>query len=178
MASKIKLYLLDCGDVDAEFVERINTVNGETYASLRLRLHEFGVVEWSFNFWDVEGNCQIRGKLEGMTTIDPHVYLIPSPEIESGPRKCHCGLHVSAKVDSASPHSDPTVDVLPVVNFPFDDDTTVGSSLEMRDTGTEPLLKSTFITNEVRQSYLKVEQKLRDALKAICLGDHEWCVKS
>jgi hypothetical protein len=32
-----------------------------------------------------------------MTTIDPDVYVIPSPDIESGPRKRHCGPHVSAE---------------------------------------------------------------------------------
>jgi hypothetical protein len=45
MASKIKLYSLDCEDVDAEFVGQIDGAAGETYAALRLRLHKFGVLD-------------------------------------------------------------------------------------------------------------------------------------
>ena len=71
MASKIKLYSLDCEDVDVEFVGWIDAVAGETYVALHLRLYKFGVLDWLFSFWDVESKCRIRGKLEGMTTIDP-----------------------------------------------------------------------------------------------------------
>jgi hypothetical protein len=49
---------------------------------------------------------------------------------------------------------------------------------ETIDTASEPLLQSTLISNDVCQAYLKAEEKLRDRLRAICLADHEWCVKS
>jgi hypothetical protein len=178
MASKIKLYSLDCEDVDAEFVGRIDAAAEKTYVALRLRLHEFGVLDWSVSFWDVEGKCRIRGKLEGMTTIDPQVFVIPSTDIDNGPCKRHCGPHVSTKIDSVSPLSEPSVDVPEFPDFPSPDDVHVMGNRETIDTTGELLLQSTLINNDVRQAYLKAEEKLRDHLRAICLADHEWCVKS
>jgi hypothetical protein len=54
MASKIKLFLLECEDTNPDFIRRVDVADAERYASLCFRLKEFGVVDWPFNFWEVE----------------------------------------------------------------------------------------------------------------------------
>ena len=78
-------------------------------------------------------------KFEGMTTIDPQVFVIPSTNIDNGPRKCHCGLRMSTKVDSVSPLSEPSVDVHDFPNLPFPDDVPMMENWETTNTDGELL---------------------------------------
>ena len=76
MASKIKLFSLEREDANPNFIGQVDAVDTKQYVSLRLWLEEFSVVDWPFNFWDVEDKYRMKGKLEGMTTVDPKVYVI------------------------------------------------------------------------------------------------------
>jgi hypothetical protein len=88
MASKIKLFLLEREDADSNFIGRVDAVDAERYVFLRLWLEEFGVVDWPFNSWDVEAKCRMKGKLEGMTTVDPKIYVILCLSEDGAPRSC------------------------------------------------------------------------------------------
>jgi hypothetical protein len=58
-------------------VGKIDLVEGDTYDGLCVRLKENEVVEWPFQFWDVEDSCRIKVKLEQLNKIPPIVYVIP-----------------------------------------------------------------------------------------------------
>jgi hypothetical protein len=45
MAAKIKLLSPEHDNAEAEFIGRVDAVGSKRYASLRLRLEEFGVVD-------------------------------------------------------------------------------------------------------------------------------------
>jgi hypothetical protein len=54
---KIKLFSLECKDAEVDFIGRIDAVDSKQYNFLRLQLEEFGVINWPFNFWDVEASA-------------------------------------------------------------------------------------------------------------------------
>jgi hypothetical protein len=83
MASKIRLLSLKRKDMEADFIGWIDVVD----ASLHLQLEEFGVVDWPFNFWNAKVKCTMKDKLEGMTSVDSKVYIIPYLSEDGGPYK-------------------------------------------------------------------------------------------
>jgi hypothetical protein len=159
----------------------IDAANAERYVSLCLRLEEFGVVDWSFNFWDVEAKCRMKGKLEGMTTVDPEVYVIPCLPEDGAPRKRQRVGDFFVVFDSLAPVAGSDIEVLEFANLPSDGELLLERHDSSRGRATafkEQPLKSILISKEVMQWYVKGEERLRYELKQHCLEDHSWFLKS
>jgi hypothetical protein len=90
MELRVKIYCLAVENAAPVFICKVNMPDTERYNALRVRLEEFGVVEWPLNFWDAEAMCRTKNKLEGMMIVDPVVYLIPTGGAVEVPRKCRC----------------------------------------------------------------------------------------
>jgi hypothetical protein len=120
MASKIKLFSLECKDAEANFIGPIDTVEAKRYGSLYLWLEEFGVI--LINFWNIEAKCRMKGKLEGMTLADPKVYVIPSLTEDGGPYKHQCLTNIFVVIDSLDPIQSFDLEMLGFADLPSDDE--------------------------------------------------------
>jgi hypothetical protein len=168
---------LEREDANPNFIGWVDAVDAERYVSFCLRLEEFGVVDWPFNFWNVEAKYRMKGKLEGMTTVDPKVYVIPCLSEDGAARKRQCIGDVSVIFDSLDPLMGSNIEVLEFVDLPFDDEPPLEHHDSSRGSATaseEQPLKSTIISKEVMQWYVKGEERLRHELKQLCLEDHLW----
>jgi hypothetical protein len=83
-ALKVKLFSIQHGSSNPEYIGPCNCQEEESYNDLRLRLKSVGCIEWPFEFWDLEESCRINKKLEGLNTIGKCVYVIPVSFIEDG----------------------------------------------------------------------------------------------
>jgi hypothetical protein len=86
----VKVYSLAAEDAVPVLTCKVEVPNSEQYNAFRVRLEEFGV-----DFWDAEARFRTKNKLEGMMTVDPSIYIIPSLPASNGSRK-HCHLEVES----------------------------------------------------------------------------------
>jgi hypothetical protein len=139
------------------------------------------MVDWPFNFWDVEAKCRMKGKLEGMITVDPEVYVIPCLSEDGAPRKSQRIGDVSIVFYLLDPIVGSDIEVLEFANLPSDGEPPPERHDSSRGSATaseEQPLKSTLISKEVMQWYVKGEERLKHELKQLCLEDHLWFLKS
>jgi hypothetical protein len=87
MDLRIKVYSLASENATPVFTCKVDVLGTEQYDARKVRLEELGVVEWPFDFWDVEAIFQTKNQLDGMIIIDLVVYLIPSLFAVVGSRK-------------------------------------------------------------------------------------------
>ncbi len=73
----IKLWTLEDEDADPEYFGKVKVGDGQSYASLRERLEAANVLDWPFEFWDVEDNCRIRWNFKALNDILEEVHVIP-----------------------------------------------------------------------------------------------------
>ena len=73
----MKLWTREHKDADAEYFGKVKVGDGLSYASLRERLEAAKVLDWPFEFWDVEDSCRIRVKIEALNDILEEVHVIP-----------------------------------------------------------------------------------------------------
>lgn len=78
MAYRTKLYSLQVKFYKPKWVEPIDADRGESSSKLRLRLEEWTVFQWKFDFWDDEEKCRLYQVLERLNTIQDTVYVIKS----------------------------------------------------------------------------------------------------
>ena len=154
MAMKIKLFLLECNNANPDFIRQVDAANVKRCVFLRIRLEEFGMVDWPFNFWDVEAKCKMKDKLEGTTTVDPEVYIIPCLFEDGAPRKCQCIGDVSVVFDLLDPVAGFDIEVPEFVDLPSNGEPLLerhDSSRRNAIDSEEQSLKSTLIFKEVMQ---------------------------
>lgn len=76
MAYKIRFFALDHDYTELVFIGKIKATKEEPYSDLRPRLGKTYVVEWPFDFWDVEDGLRIRKQLEPLYEIGDIVHVI------------------------------------------------------------------------------------------------------
>ena len=76
MAYKIRLFALEHDYTEPVFMGKVNATKEEPYSDLRPRLGKACVVEWPFDFWDVEDGLRIRKQLEPLNEIGDIVHVI------------------------------------------------------------------------------------------------------
>lgn len=182
MATKIKLFSLENEGDDPEFIGPIDVEEGQSFALLRVKLEEVGVIEWPFQFWDASESCRIRPRLERLNTVQPTMYVIPVT-IESNDRQKRMRVADASFVndseqifvaEGALSEGPSPVMVDPVSTNP--ETSRVSGSDEVHDS--PALLSSTLIPREVMDWYLRAEEKLRKELNQIALEDHSWSLRS
>ena len=182
MATKIKLFSLENEGDDPEFIGPIDMEEGQSFALLRVKLEEVGVIEWPFQFWDASESCRIRPRLERLNTVQPTMYVIPVT-IESNDRQKRMRIADASFVndseqifvaEGALSEGPSPVMVDPVSTNP--ETSRVSGSDEVHDS--PALLSSTLIPREVMDWYLRAEEKLRKELNQIALEDHSWSLRS
>ena len=52
-------------------------VEGDKYAKLRPPIDDIHIIDWAFQFFDVENRCNINCSLEGFNRVSSDVYVLP-----------------------------------------------------------------------------------------------------
>lgn len=78
LEGQVKLWTLN-SDLDmSEYFDKVGVGAAETYASLKLKLEEEEILDWTFEFWDIKDNRRIRRKVERLNNIKTDVYIYPN----------------------------------------------------------------------------------------------------
>jgi len=78
MSLKIKNFTINDNDQVLELLSPFIVYEDQSYAKLPSLLKEAKIVEWPFQFRDVEANCIIKTKLEKFNRIGLEVFVIPN----------------------------------------------------------------------------------------------------
>ena len=100
MADRLKIWTLEDEFAAPEVFDKVKALGEETLASLRVRLESEEVLDWPFDFWDVEDGRRIRRKVERLNEVAEDVYVIPSVEHDSRSgkrRRVEDGSHVGSE---------------------------------------------------------------------------------
>jgi len=73
----IKLWTLEDKEADLDFFGKLKVGDGKSFASLRERLETANILDWPFEFWDVEDACWILKRIEALNDIQEDMYVIP-----------------------------------------------------------------------------------------------------
>jgi hypothetical protein len=57
---RVKLYNLDAEDMNPEYIGPVKGSEEDCFRDLRVCLEAAGIVEWPFNFWDIEERSRIK----------------------------------------------------------------------------------------------------------------------
>ena len=69
MSVKLELFSLTNAYASVELVGPCKCVEVDTYAKLRPLLEGIRIVDWLFQFFDIESGCKINCKLEGLNIV-------------------------------------------------------------------------------------------------------------
>ena len=165
-----------------ELFEKVKKEGAKTLASFREQLETEDVLDWDFNFWDVEDNRRIRKKVEHFNNVCKDVYVIFILDVDTDPtkrRRLQSGLHAK-EVD---------VPIADGREFPVQDESgrlesidPIGSSRISGLSGATAVesnnnvlgLTSSLIPPEAINRYHAQVEKLCRDLKDSNLDDHKW----
>lgn len=181
----MKLWTLSGEGAAPELFGPLHVGDVESFAQLRGTLEAEQVLEFSFDFWDVEDCCRINARLERLNKIQGDVYVIQSAAENGGNvkrRKLGDGSYV---VDSEDVGQTVQIEeeATPVFEYINDDGVSeaIDRNASSRVSGLseeDADLKATLIPTEVMDYYRKQEEKLRVTMKRMCLEDHQWGLRS
>jgi hypothetical protein len=100
MCFEMKLFSLANSNASPKAIGPCECVDGYTYAKLRPLLEGIHIVDWPFEFFDVENRCRINYKLEGLNRLSLDVYVLPLVELTLESRKCMCVVDLDFVYDS------------------------------------------------------------------------------
>ena len=181
---RITLWTLEDEFADPEYFGKVDVRGATTLEALRLTFESNDILEWAFDFWDVEDKRRIRKKLERLNGFTKLVHVIRLEEGKSDSTKRQRLANGSFTVT--------TMDAILVVEelesieveVEEEDPTgpAVGSSrvsgdIEFAEVNNNPL-KSLLLSNEVMDRYLERAKKLKAELKRVAMDDHDWCLKT
>ena len=181
---RITLWTLEDEFADPEYLGKVDVSGATTLEALRFTFESNDILEWAFDFWDVEDKRRIRKKLERLNGFTKLVHVIWLEEGKSDSTKRQRLADGSFTVT--------TVDAIPVVEEPEfievevekEDPTVLGvdssrvsGDIEFARVNNNPL-KSLLLSNEVMDRYLERAKKLRAELKRVAMDDHSWCLKT
>jgi hypothetical protein len=76
-AFRIKLYSLEDEEASPDYIGLVKSLEDECFRDLRVHLEGVGIVEWPFDFWDIEEHSRIKRRAKGVSPIEHSVYVIP-----------------------------------------------------------------------------------------------------
>ena len=83
MAGVVKIWTLESESSAPELFDKVSADVKETLASFRLLLETEEVLDWEFNFWDVEDKRRMKKKVERLNDVSANVYVIPTISTDS-----------------------------------------------------------------------------------------------
>jgi hypothetical protein len=159
MSLKINFLTIADDDRVLELFGPIIVYEDQSYVGLRCLLEEAEIVEWPFQFWDVEANCTIKTKLEKFKKIGLKVFVIPTAKDPSnGAKRQKVGTfgssgHVTIKEPKLGYDLDLSIEKIPPTSCTI---SVEGSFVIQLD------LKSITIPQEIMGKYLVVIEKIVD----------------
>jgi hypothetical protein len=181
MELRIKVLCLATEDATPVFTCKADVPDNERYDALRVRLEELGVVNWVFDFWDVEAKFQTKNKLEGVMTVDPIVYLIPSDLPTNRPRKRRCleVEFISSDIPEIVEHvvceGEEVQNVLDMITDELHPTKPPASSRV--SASEEPRRQFLLIPAPILARFVEGETMLKKELARLSLEDHTWYLK-
>ena len=184
MSSKVKLFSLANSNASLELIGPCKCVEGDTYAKVRSLIGGIHIVDWSFQFFDVESRCKINCKFEGLNKVPSGVYVSQLTKSNLDFGKCMLVVDLNFECDSQRT-LEYIVDEAEIQDLtPLDDsDQPLPPPLGSRVSDESIVhvgsnLKSTLVSAEVMASYWLAEEKVRKDVKVITVEDHEWHLRS
>lgn len=181
---RVKLWTLSDEGAPPTLFGPLRVGDVESFAQLRGTLEAEQVLEFSFDFWDVEDCCRINLRLERLNKIQGDVYVIQSATenvSNAKRRKLGDGSYVMDSEDVGHPVQTEEANA----GFEFLNDDGVPEAVDRNAssrvsglTEEDADLKATLIPIEVMDYYRKQEEKLRVTMKRMCLEDHHWGLRS
>lgn len=77
----MKIYSLHCKLDPLEFIGNVKVQVGGFYSHLRQKFEQVGLIDWSFDFWDVKDNYRSETNLEHLSTSLAKVHVVHDPTI-------------------------------------------------------------------------------------------------
>ena len=169
-----------------ELFDKVKQEGAQTLASLRLRLETEEVLDWDFEFWDVDDKRRIRKKVERLNDVSGDVYVIctTSPESDVAKRRClQNGSHVQGEPlltttdrDFVACNEAGGLETLKLVGSSRGSGMSAATTVNNDDSGVA--LRSRLIPPEAMDLYHVHVEKLRRDLKDCDLDDHKWELRS
>lgn len=185
---KIRVFTLTNEEATPKCIGTMKAEVGESLADRRLRFEEKQVLNFRFQFWDVQESCRVAVALESLNDIEHSVHVIPALDVEDefeDVLRKQQRLESNANIDDCRESNDVELDVLEVPEFteienngPADIQSDPASCSRVSAPTSECFLQSQVLSAEVLALYTEGEQKLRKVLADISLEDHDWCLKS
>ena len=94
MSLKLKLFSLVVSNASPKFIGLCECVEGNTYAKLRPLLEVIHIVNWHFQFFDVNSICMINYELQGLNRVSSDVYVLPLVESNFESQNCMHKIHL------------------------------------------------------------------------------------
>lgn len=85
--SRIKLWTLEEEGADPEYFGKVDVGSALTYEALRIILEGNDLLEWPFEFWDVEDKGRVRKKLERVNVFGAEVHVIRAGQEDTESQK-------------------------------------------------------------------------------------------
>ena len=98
----VKIWMLESEFSVPELWDKVSAEVKETLANFRLRLEREEVLDWKFDFWDVEDQRRMRKKVERLNDVCANVYVIPTVSTDSDSfkrRRLEDGSHVDRRTE-------------------------------------------------------------------------------
>ena len=179
---RITLWTLADESTEPEYFGKVDIGGALTLEALQKILENNEILDWPFEFWDVDDKRRIRKKLEWLTTICLEVHAIHFEEGDADSNK-HRRLPNGSFLPINMECDPITEDIGQVEVASLDPiEQVVGSSRVSGDANSSEVdhipLKSKLLSSEVMDQYLERAKKLRAELKRIALSNHNWWLKS
>ena len=181
---KVTLWMLEFEAADLDYLGKLDVGGASTLEALRLSLESNDVLDWAFDFWDVEDRRRVRRKLERLNGFSREVHVIRSANNTDSEGSKHRRLEDRMLHVSITEHALPVEDEAQFVEVEEEDYDVppVASSRVSGVTNSDEVdnnpLKSTLLTTSVTDRYLERAKKLRAELKRVAMEDHEWWLKT
>lgn len=153
-----------------------------TLDALRFTLESNDILEWKFDFWEVEDKQHVRKKLARVNNFRAVVHVIRAVEEGTDANKRQLRIE---EVSSILATEEVDVFVKPEVQFVEIDEEEPEALLvgKSRVSGNSDeleknRLQSKLIPNEVMDRCFKRAKRLRAELKRVAMEDHEWWLKT
>ena len=78
--NRVTLWMLETEGGDPNYFEKVDIASTSTLEALRFILESNDILEWLFDFWDVEDKHRIRKKLEQVNGFCKDVHVIQIAE--------------------------------------------------------------------------------------------------
>ena len=90
MSLKLKLFSILDSNTSPTLIGPCERIEGNTYAKLIPLLDDIHIVDWPFQFFDVESTCKIKCKLEGLNKVSLNLYVMPLSKVNLESKKHMC----------------------------------------------------------------------------------------